>query len=202
MEKINRTQERIYQYLLERTQTTNVPPTIREIGSAVGLKSTSSVQSNLDALEKAGYIYRDPKLKRSIHLTVQDQSPEYTNVPLVGTVTAGKPILAVEEIEGYLPYTGSVSSDKPVFALRVHGESMINAGILDGDIIFVEKTPYAENGDKVVALLENEATVKTYYKEKDCFRLQPENDCMDPIYCDELAILGKVIGLYRNYRGV
>lgn len=199
MEKINNTQERILQYLIERSQSTSVPPTIREIGRAVGLKSTSSVQSNLDALEKAGYIYRDPKLKRSIHITIQDNKPQYKDVPLVGTVTAGKPILAVEEIEGYLPYNGTVTSDKPVFALRVHGESMINAGILDGDIIFVEKTPYAENGDKVVALLENEATVKTFYKEKDCYRLQPENDLMDPIYCDELAILGRVVGLYRTY---
>ncbi|MEE1352255.1 MAG: transcriptional repressor LexA [Acutalibacteraceae bacterium] len=199
MENINQTQQRILQYLIERFQTTNVPPSIREIGSAVGLKSTSSVQSNLDALEQAGYIYRDPKLKRSIHLTMETETPSFTRVPLVGTVTAGKPILAVEEIEGYLPFNGTVTSDKPVFALRVHGESMINAGILDGDIIFVQKTPYAENGDKVVALLEDEATVKTYYKEKDCFRLQPENDYMDPIYCDELAILGKVIGLYRTY---
>ena len=199
MENINQTQQRILQYLIERFQTTNVPPSIREIGSAVGLKSTSSVQSNLDALEQAGYIYRDPKLKRSIHLTMETETPSFTRVPLVGTVTAGKPILAVEEIEGYLPFNGTVTSDKPVFALRVHGESMINAGILDGDIIFVQKTPYAENGDKVVALLEDEATVKTYYKEKDCFRLQPEHDYMDPIYCDELAILGKVIGLYRTY---
>ena len=199
MENINQTQQRILQYLIERFQTTNVPPSIREIGSAVGLKSTSSVQSNLDALEQAGYIYRDPKLKRSIHLTMETETPSLTRVPPVGTVTAGKPILAVEEIEGYLPFNGTVTSDKPVFALRVHGESMINAGILDGDIIFVQKTPYAENGDKVVALLEDEATVKTYYKEKDCFRLQPENDYMDPIYCDELAILGKVIGLYRTY---
>ena len=199
MENINQTQQRILQYLIERFQTTNVPPSIREIGSAVGLKSTSSVQSNLDALEQAGYIYRDPKLKRSIHLTMETETPSFTRVPLVGTVTAGKPILAVEEIEGYLPFNGTVTSDKPVFALRVQGESMINAGILDGEIIFLQNTPYAENGDKVVALLEDEATVKTYYKEKDCFRLQPENDYMDPIYCDELAILGKVIGLYRTY---
>lgn len=199
MENINQTQQRILQYLIERFQTTNVPPSIREIGSAVGLKSTSSVQSNLDALEQAGYIYRDPKLKRSIHLTMETETPSFTRVPLVGTVTAGKPILAVEEIEGYLPFNGTVTSDKPVFALRVHGESMINAGILDGDIIFVQKTPYAENGDKVVALLEDEATVKTYYKEKDCFRLQPENDFMDPIYCDELAILGKVKAVIRYY---
>ena len=120
MENINQTQQRILQYLIERFQTTNVPPSIREIGSAVGLKSTSSVQSNLDALEQAGYIYRDPKLKRSIHLTMETETPSFTRVPLVGTVTAGKPILAVEEIEGYLPFNGTVTSDKPVFALRVH----------------------------------------------------------------------------------
>lgn len=199
MENINNTQERILQYLIERSQSTSVPPTVREIGSAVGLKSTSSVQSNLDALEKAGYIYRDPKLKRSIHITIQDQKPQFKEVPLVGTVTAGKPILAVEEIEGTLPYPGTVTSDKTVFALRVHGESMVNAGILDGDIIFVERTPEAHDGEKVVALIEDEATVKTFYREKDCYRLQPENDHMDPIYVDELAILGRVVGLYREY---
>ena len=199
MENINKTQERIYSYLLERSQQTAVPPTVREIGSAVGLKSTSSVQANLDALEKAGYITRDPLLKRSIRLNVGVTQSDVTNVPLLGTVTAGKPILAQEEVEDYIPYTGRVTSDKPMFALRVHGESMINAGILDGDIIICEQTPYAENGEKVVALIEDEATVKTYYKEKDCFRLQPENDYMDPIYCDELAILGKVKAVIRYY---
>lgn len=199
MEQINKTQEKIYQYLLERAQQTAVPPTVREIGSAVGLKSTSSVQTNLDALEKAGYITRDPKLKRSIQLNVGIPQTDYTNVPLLGTVTAGQPILATEQIEDYIPFAGPVSSDKTLFALRVRGESMINAGILDGDIIVAERTPVASNGEKVVALIDDEATVKTFYKEADCFRLQPENDYMDPIICDELLILGKVIAVFRYY---
>ncbi len=199
MEQINKTQEKIYQYLLERAQQTAVPPTVREIGSAVGLKSTSSVQTNLDALEKAGYITRDPKLKRSIQLNVGVPQTDYTSVPLVGTVTAGQPILATEQIEDYIPFAGPVSSDKTLFALRVRGESMINAGILDGDIIVAERTPVASNGEKVVALIDDEATVKTFYKEADCFRLQPENDYMDPIICDELLILGKVIAVFRYY---
>ncbi len=199
MEQINKTQEKIYQYLLERAQQTAVPPTVREIGSAVGLKSTSSVQTNLDALEKAGYITRDPMLKRSIQLNVGVPHTDYTNVPLLGTVTAGQPILATEQIEDYIPFAGPVSSDKTLFALRVRGESMINAGILDGDIIVAERTPVASNGEKVVALIDDEATVKTFYKEADCFRLQPENDYMDPIICDELLILGKVIAVFRYY---
>ncbi len=199
MEQINKTQEKIYQYLLERSQQTAVPPTVREIGSAVGLKSTSSVQTNLDALEKAGYITRDPKLKRSIQLNVGVPQTDFTNVPLLGTVTAGQPILATEQIEDYIPFAGPVSSDKTLFALRVRGESMINAGILDGDIIVAERTPVASNGEKVVALIDDEATVKTFYKEADCFRLQPENDYMDPIICDELLILGKVIAVFRYY---
>ncbi len=199
MEQINKTQEKIYQYLLERAQQTAVPPTVREIGSAVGLKSTSSVQTNLDALEKAGYITRDPMLKRSIQLNVGVPQTDYTNVPLLGTVTAGQPILATEQIEDYIPFAGPVSSDKTLFALRVRGESMINAGILDGDIIVAERTPVASNGEKVVALIDDEATVKTFYKEADCFRLQPENDYMDPIICDELLILGKVIAVFRYY---
>ena len=196
MEKLNKTQERIYAYLLERAQASVVPPTVREIGTAVGLKSTSSVQGNLDALEKAGYITRDPGLKRNIHLNVGLPETKTTQVPLLGTVTAGQPILAVEEIEGYVPFNGAMSSDKTYFALRVKGESMINAGILDGDIIIAERTPEARNGDKVVALIEDEATVKTFYKEND---LQPENDYMEPIICDEVAILGRVVASMRYY---
>lgn len=199
MDKLNKTQERIYAYLLERAQQSIVPPTVREIGLAVGLKSTSSVQGNLDALEKAGYITRDPGLKRNIHLNVGVPETRVAQVPLLGTVTAGQPILAVEEIEGYIPFNLPNATDKTLFALKVKGESMINAGILDGDIIVAERTPYAENGDMVVALIEDEATVKTFYKEKDEFRLQPENDYMDPIICDEVAILGKVVASMRYY---
>lgn len=199
MGTINETQKKIYDYLLERSQKTAVPPSVREIGAAVGLRSTSSVQANLNALEDAGYISRDPLLKRSIRLNIKEEAKQITEVPLVGTVTAGAPILAVEQVEGYIPYGGSVSSDKSLFALRVKGESMINAGILDGDIIVAEQTPEARNGDKVVALIDDEATVKTFYREEDHFRLQPENDYMDPIICDELVILGRVVAVMRYY---
>ncbi len=199
MGTINETQKKIYEYLLERSQKTAVPPSVREIGAAVGLRSTSSVQANLNALEDAGYISRDPLLKRSIRLNIKEEAKQITEVPLVGTVTAGAPILAVEQVEGYIPYGGSVSSDKSLFALRVKGESMINAGILDGDIIVAEQTPEARNGDKVVALIDDEATVKTFYREEDHFRLQPENDYMDPIICDELVILGRVVAVMRYY---
>ncbi len=199
MGTINETQKKIYEYLLERSQKTAVPPSVREIGAAVGLRSTSSVQANLNALEDAGYISRDPLLKRSIRLNIKEEAKQITEVPLVGTVTAGAPILAVEQVEGYIPYGGSFSSDKSLFALRVKGESMINAGILDGDIIVAEQTPEARNGDKVVALIDDEATVKTFYREEDHFRLQPENDYMDPIICDELVILGRVVAVMRYY---
>ena len=199
MGTINETQKKIYEYLLERSQKTAVPPSVREIGAAVGLRSTSSVQANLNALEDAGYISRDPLLKRSIRLNIKEEAKQITEVPLVGTVTAGAPILAVEQVEGYIPYGGSVSSDKSLFALRVKGESMLNAGILDGDIIVAEQTPEARNGDKVVALIDDEATVKTFYREEDHFRLQPENDYMDPIICDELVILGRVVAVMRYY---
>ena len=198
MAEINKTQKKIYEYLMERTQTSKVPPSVREIAAAVGLKSTSSVQANLDALEQAGYIERDPMIKRSIRVCNEVEN-DYTQVPLVGTVAAGSPILAVEQIEGYIPFSASASRDKPLFALKVRGESMLNAGILPGDIVIVEKTPSAENGDIVVALIEDEATVKTFYKEKGHFRLQPENDAYDPIIVEEVIILGKVKGLIRNY---
>lgn len=198
MSEINKTQKKIYEYLVERTQVSKVPPSVREIAAAVGLKSTSSVQANLDALEQAGYIERDPLMKRSVRICSEAEN-DFTQVPLVGMVTAGAPILAVEQIEGYIPFPASSNSANPLFALRVRGESMINAGILSGDIVVVEKTPSAQNGDMVVALIEDEATVKTFYKEKDHFRLQPENDAYDPIIVKEVIILGKVKGLIRNY---
>ncbi len=196
MKELNKTQKKIYEFLAERSQN-GVPPTVREICAAVGLKSTSSVQSNLDALEAAGYIERDPMLKRSIR--VRGQENNVTQVPLIGTVTAGMPILAVEAIEGYVPFSGGETSDKPLFALRVRGDSMIKCGILSGDIIIAEKTPVADNGDIVVALLEDEATVKRFYKENGHFRLQPENDEYAPIISDEVIVLGKVVSLIRYF---
>lgn len=196
MKELSNTQKKIYEFLAERSQN-GVPPTVREICAAVGLRSTSSVQSNLDALEKAGYIERDPMLKRSIRVKGQENS--VTQVPLLGTVTAGMPILAVEAIEGYIPFSGDMVTDKPLFALRVKGDSMIKCGILSGDIIIAEKTPVANNGDIVVALLEDEATVKRFYKENGHFRLQPENDDYAPIISDEIIVLGKVISLIRHF---
>lgn len=193
---LNDTQRRIYDFLVERSAD-GIPPSVREIGTAVGLKSTSSVQANLDALEEKGYITRDPMLKRSIRIVGQNDN--ITQVPIVGTVTAGAPILAVESIEGYFPYTGSVSRDKPLFALHVRGESMIEAGILDGDLVIAEKTPYARNGDLVVALVEDEATVKTFYKEDGYYRLQPENPSYMPIIVSDVSILGKVVAVMRYY---
>ncbi len=196
METINSTQKKIYEYLMERSQD-GVPPSVREIGAAVGLKSTSSVQAALDALEKAGYIMRDPLLKRSIRLLGQVEN--VLSVPLLGTVTAGMPILAVEQIEGYIPYSGRVSRDKPLFALRVRGDSMVKAGILSGDIVIAEKTPAAQNGEIVIAMIEDEATVKRFYMEQGHFRLQPENDAYEPIITNEVVVLGKVLALYREF---
>ncbi len=193
---LNDTQRRIYDFLVERSAD-GIPPSVREIGTAVGLRSTSSVQANLDALEEKGYITRDPMLKRSIRIVGQNDN--ITQVPIVGTVTAGAPILAVESIEGYFPYTGNVSRDKPLFALHVRGESMIEAGILDGDLVIAEKTPYARNGDLVVALVEDEATVKTFYKEDGYYRLQPENPSYMPIIVSDVSILGKVVAVMRYY---
>ena len=196
MKPITPIQQKIYEFLVE-TAKNGMTPSVREIGAAVGLRSTSSVQANLDALEAAGYIQRPPMLKRCIKIV--GQAENITHVPLLGTVTAGQPILAVEEIEGYLPFSMPGASDKELFALKVRGESMLWAGILDGDIVIVERTPTAVNGEMVVALVEDSATVKTFYKENGHFRLQPENDAYEPIIVDEVVILGKVIASYRYY---
>ena len=196
MKPITPIQQKIYEFLVERAKD-NMTPSVREIGAAVGLRSTSSVQANLDALEAAGYIQRPPMLKRCIRIV--GQADNVTHVPVLGTVTAGSPILAVEEIEGYLPFSMQGAQDKELFALKVRGESMLNAGILSGDIVIVERTPAARNGEMVVALIEDEATVKTFYKEDGHFRLQPENDAYEPIIVNEVVILGKVIASYRYY---
>lgn len=195
MDRINETQQAVLNFIREVISQRGVAPSVREIGEAVGLRSTSTVQYNLNALEKAGYIERDPNLKRTIRLA--GGSSKATPVPLLGTVTAGLPILAQEQIEEYIPVALGKGGD--YFALHVRGSSMINAHIIDGDIIIVEKTPVAENGDIVVALVGDEATVKRFYKEKGHFRLQPENDDFEPIIVDELALLGRVVTVIRNY---
>lgn len=196
MKPISESQRKIYEFLVEKARD-GVTPSVREICAAVGLRSTSSVQANLDALEAAGYIERPPMLKRVIRIC--GMADNVAHVPLLGTVTAGQPILTVEEIEGYIPFSQLGAPDKELFALHVKGESMINAGILDGDIVIVERTPVASNGEIVVALIGEEATVKRFYKEDGHFRLQPENDTFAPIIVQEVVILGKVIASYRYY---
>lgn len=197
MGKLSKNQRAILEYLVDSIGC-GMSPTVREIGQAVGLRSTSSVQTNLDVLEREGYIERDPMLKRSIRIVGQSRGVH--QVPLLGVITAGLPILATQQYDEYVPYSGKISKDKPVFALNVRGESMINAGIYDGDIIYAESTPTAENGEIVVARIGDEATVKTFYKENGHYRLQPENDTFEPIIVDEVAIIGKVVGLYRDFK--
>lgn len=195
MQVLSKTQQDIFEYIREIIDSRGVAPTVREIGGAVGLKSTSSVQYNLNALEDLGYIQRDPNLKRTIRIC--SAGTKARHIPLVGTVAAGNPILATQSIEEYIPVAIRGNVDN-MFALRVKGDSMINAAILDGDIVVVECTPVADNGDIVVALIDEEATVKRYFKENGGFRLQPENDSYAPIIVKELTILGKVKMVLRS----
>lgn len=195
MEKLNDKQKEIFEYIKEIISQRGIAPSVREIGSAVGLSSTSSVQYNLNALEEAGYITRESNLKRTIRIC--GSAATVNHIPLLGTVTAGVPILATQQIEDYIALSGVSGAN--LFALHVMGDSMINAGIFDGDIVVVEQTPVAENGDIVVALINDEATVKRFYKENGQFRLQPENDKYEPIIVDECAVLGKVKTLIRSY---
>ncbi len=195
MNGLNKTQKKIFEYIKSVISERGIAPSVREIGVAVGLKSTSTVQYNLNALEREGFIERDPNLKRTIRIA--GVNLKTVPVPLVGTVTAGKPILASEMIEEYIPVAMRKSGN--YFALHVKGDSMINAHILDGDIVIVEQTPVADNGEIVVALIDDEATVKRFYKENGHFRLQPENDNYKPIIAEELTILGRVSTIIRNY---
>ena len=195
MKPLTKSQQKIYHFLKDRSQY-GIPPSVREICAATGLKSTSTVHAHLKALENLGYISRDAGLNRAIHIEGCEQTAQ---VPILGKVTAGLPILAVEEIQGYLPITASQQRGRELFALTVQGESMKNAGILDGDYVVVERTPTARDGDIVVALIEDEATVKRLYRETDCVRLQPENDAFEPIYAKEVIILGKVVSVVRHY---
>ena len=198
--KITDKQREILEYIKEMILKKGYPPAVREICEAVHLKSTSSVHSHLDSLEKNGYIRRDPTKPRTIEILDDDFAltrRELVNVPVIGTVAAGVPILAEQNIEDYLPIPAEILPNKEVFMLKVKGNSMIEAGIYNGDKVIVAKQPNAENGDKVVALVDDSATVKTFYKENGHFRLQPENSSMDPIILDQVEILGKVIGLFR-----
>ena len=200
--KISKKQLEILEYIKSQILERGFPPAVREICEAVNLKSTSSVHSHLETLEKNGYIRRDPTKPRAIGIlddTFNLTRREVVNVPLVGRVAAGEPLLAQENIENYFPIPMEFMPNKQTFMLTVKGESMINAGILDGDMVLVEQEHTASNGDMVVALVEDGATVKTFYKEEGVYRLQPENDYMEPIIVKEVSILGKVIGVFRFF---
>ena len=201
--KISKKQVEILEYIKSQILERGFPPAVREICEAVNLKSTSSVHSHLETLEKNGYIRRDPTKPRAIEILDDSFNltrREMVNVPIVGQVAAGEPILAQENIENYFPIPTEFMPNSQTFLLKVKGESMINAGILDGDMVLVEQTSTASNGDMVVALIDDGATVKTFYKEEGIFRLQPENDSMDPIIVKEVSILGKVIGVFRFFK--
>lgn len=213
--KLTEKQRQILEYLKQEILQRGFPPSVREISEAVSLRSTSSVHAHLETLERKGYIKRDATKPRAIEIcdegfhtgrlgAIQGIASEDTvsqsevaQIPLIGKVAAGEPILAVENIEGYFPMPVDRLPNAETFLLKVQGESMVNAGILDGDLVLVEQQATAENGEKIVALVNDSATVKTFYKEDGYFRLQPENDEMDPILVDDLQIVGKVIGVLR-----
>ena len=201
--KISPKQTEILEYIKNEIINRGFPPAVREICEAVNLKSTSSVHSHLETLERNGYIRRDPTKPRAIEIVDDNFNltrRELVNVPVVGRVAAGEPILAVENIENYFPIPAEFMPNEPTFILQVQGESMINAGILDGDYVLVQQQPTANDGDMVVALVDDSATVKTFYKENGYYRLQPENDFMDPIIVSEVMIMGKVIGTFRFFK--
>ncbi len=199
-EQITAKQTEILEYIKECVLKKGYPPSVREICEAVHLKSTSSVHSHLATLEEKGYIRRDPTKPRTIEIIDEEFNParrELVNIPVIGTVAAGQPILAEENISDYFPVPADILPNADVFMLEVKGESMINAGILNGDKVIVRMQNTAENGEMVVALLDDSATIKTFYKEDGHYRLQPENDTMEPIITDKVQILGRVIGIFR-----
>ena len=201
--RISDKQQKILDYIKEVILAKGYPPTVREICEEVGLKSTSSVHSHLETLEKNGFIRRDPTKPRAIEIcddSFQMVRREMVSVPVVGSIAAGTPILAEQNIENYFPVPSDMIPHGTSFAMHVRGDSMINAGIFDGDLLFATSCSTAENGEIVVALIDDSATVKRFYKEKDHIRLQPENDSMDPIIVDNCIILGKVFGILRLMR--
>lgn len=200
-EHITQKQKEVYDFLVKYTTDKGFPPSVRDICTALSLRSTSTVHGHLKRLESKGLIYRDPTKPRALEiLELSKSKKELLNIPIVGRVTAGTPILATENIEDtfQLPLN-YVKHTNDLFILKVVGTSMIEAGILDGDLAIIEQTNFAENGDIVVALIDNEATIKTFYKEKNHYRLQPENSAMSPIIVTECYILGKLVGIYREY---
>lgn len=197
MEKLKAKEQKVYDYIVRSVRENGFAPSVRDIMRDLGYKSTSTVHMYLNRLDMLGYIRKEDGKSRAISL-VADDIPAVAAVPVLGTVTAGQPILAEENFDGYIGFIGR-SSAEDMFALKVRGESMIEVGILDGDMIIAEKTCYAENGEIVVALIENEATVKRFFRENGHYRLQPENCTMDPIIVDEVMILGKVVAIQRSY---
>ena len=198
--KITKKQEEILEYIKDQIMNRGFPPAVREICEAVNLKSTTSVHAHLETLEKNGYIRRDPTKPRAIEILDDSFNMvrrELVNVPVVGRVAAGEPILATENVESYFPIPAEYVPKNPTFMLTVKGDSMINAGIFSGDHLLIEQKSTAENGEIIVALLDDSATVKTFYKEDGHYRLQPQNDAMEPIITDDVQILGKVIGVFR-----
>lgn len=202
-EDLNQRELEILFFIKRFIESKSYPPTVREICSGCNIKSTSTVYYALEKLETTNYIRKDASKTRALEIVPQDDDilmlkKKTVDVPILGRVTAGAPILAVQNIEDTMPLPVDFVSNKELFILKVKGESMINAGICDGDYVIIEKTNSARNGEKVLALIDEEATIKTFYKEKDRYRLQPENDNMDPFYFDKVDILGKIVGLYRK----
>lgn len=201
--KISDKQREILEYIKSEILNKGYPPAVRDICEAVHLKSTSSVHSHLETLEKNGYIRRDPTKPRAIEIIDDNFNlvrREVVNVPLLGRVAAGEPLLAVENVETYFPVPSEFMPNQDCFMLEVKGESMVNAGIFDGDNILVKQQSDARDGEMVVALVDDSATVKTFYRENGYYRLQPENDTMDPIIVDNVEILGIVFGVFRFFR--
>lgn len=200
--KISDKQRQILEYIKDQILEKGYPPAVRDICQAVSLKSTSSVHAHLETLEKNGYIRRDPTKPRAIEILDDEFNigrREISSIPVVGRVAAGTPILAEQNIEDYFPIPADMAPNSRCFALKVQGDSMINIGINDGDYVFVRETKSADNGDLVVALVDDSATVKNFYKENGHIRLQPQNDNMEPIIVQECMILGKVFGVFRLY---
>ena len=197
MEKLKPKEQKVYDYIVRSVKENGFAPSVRDICRDLNYKSTSTVHMYLNRLDMLGYIVKEDGKSRAIRVA-GDDTPTVTAVPVLGTVTAGQPILAEQNYEGYVGYIGRVAAED-MFALRVRGESMIEVGIQDGDMIIAEKTCYAENGEIVVALIDNEATVKRFFRENGHYRLQPENSSMSPIIVDEVLILGKVVAIQRSY---
>lgn len=207
MQELTEMQSKIYEYIKSEIKK-GITPSIREICKAVGLSSTSSIHYHLDNLEQMGYIARPKSKKRCIEILENDfymdsvitaNTPEYSNIPIIGSVAAGQPILAEENIEGYFPVPVTYLTNDKSFMLKIKGNSMLNAGILNNDLVLVKEASSARNGEIIIALIDDSATCKTFYKENEYIRLQPENDDYEPIYVKDCKIIGKVIGLFRSY---